>query len=96
MRRRLATAVTILAAAAATAVPAAPAGAAAGVLTINGTDHADPRGCHALAGGPYSVANATDQTVFILRRSDCTGEVVGVLLPGESDQGDGAGAVFAP
>ncbi|WP_131098028.1 hypothetical protein [Streptomonospora litoralis] len=86
----------IAAAGALAAVGAAPAAAADGVLNVDGTDYADPSGCHPLTGGPYRVANHTDETVFILSRRDCTGEVVGVLLPGETGRGPAAGAVFAP
>ncbi|WP_461000639.1 hypothetical protein [Streptomonospora sediminis] len=87
-----------LAAAAALAVlPAAPANAATGVLTINGTDRVDPAGCHTLDAGPYKVANRTDATVFIVSGRDCTGEVRGVLLPGQTGTGQGpGGGVFAP
>lgn len=85
MSRQLTTALSALAAGVMlmTAVPASAA-PAIGTLTINGTQHVNPRGCVRVSPQPIvlRIANRTDQPAIVFRARTCGGPRVGVIPVG--------------
>ncbi|MET7365947.1 hypothetical protein ABZS61_08960 [Streptomyces sp. NPDC005566] len=95
MKRRTATTLGALAAAAVLAltVPSS-AYAAEGVLIINGGEYKDPSGCYSITWYPSSVTNHTDAIAEVHSGPKCTGLVEELLYPGKTHHSETAGSVF--
>ncbi|MEU6867506.1 hypothetical protein ABZ924_30415 [Streptomyces sp. NPDC046876] len=95
MMRRMAMALSALAAAAALAVTVpGSAYAAEGLLVINGAAYEDPSGCYAVDSFPTSVGNYTDAIVEVHTGPDCAGPVEWLVYPGETYHTETAQSVF--
>ncbi|WP_049569969.1 hypothetical protein [Nonomuraea sp. SBT364] len=91
---RITTALAALAAAGAVLAPIAPAHAAGGVLVIDGEPYFDPSGCYLGERRPLVVENHTDGPAYVFSSPYCDGDVVDVLLPGDSAVSEFGTSVF--
>ncbi|MGW4378480.1 hypothetical protein [Kitasatospora sp. NPDC004531] len=94
--RRTARILGALAAAAtlALAVPTS-AGAAQGLLIVNGVVYQDPSGCYPLDDSvPSVVSNQTDAIAEVHAGPDCTGQVTWLIYPGETYHPHDSRSVF--
>ena len=77
-------------AAAGTFALAAPAGAARGLLVVNGVPrHNPPRGCYPVSS-PVTIHNHTNTMVLVHAAANCQGPVTAEVEPGQSARTFGA------
>lgn len=83
--RRITTSVGFMAAAAmiGMAIPGS-AFAATGTLKVGFQSYQDPQGCYTSNAWPMRVGNYTDQPAFVYDGENCTGRVVAVVAPGNT------------
>ncbi len=94
VRQAVTAATTVLVA---VAIPSS-AQAANGLMTLNGSQYANPVGCFTPSDNPYDtldIDNHTDQTLAVYHSADCSGDPASSALPGYfgSYSGD---SVYAP
>jgi hypothetical protein len=80
------------------AVLASPAAAhaAVGQVIINGQAYQDPSGCYGSDSWPLSVQNQTDQTIRVYNGEDCSGIVIALVYPGQSQVSEFGESVLVP
>ncbi|BCM66745.1 MULTISPECIES: hypothetical protein [Streptomyces] len=72
------------------AMATAGAGAATGVLVVNGVPHVNPHGCYPAGGFLVSLVNNTDRTAYVYPTPGCAGQYEGWVQPGGRAQMNGA------
>ncbi|MFJ8850661.1 hypothetical protein [Streptomyces sp. NPDC102437] len=94
MRRALTAFGTLAAAAMLSVSGTQSASAAQGDLVVNGTVHSDPSGCYPSDRLPLTVENYTNDLAVIFQGADCSGPILGIVLPGSSGVSEFGGSVF--
>lgn len=78
--RRIAVSVGVLAAAAMMGLSGTgSAYAATGVLTVNGQQYVNPKGCYTAGSSPVTVADYTDDFAYVHSGPGCTGSILEAL-----------------
>jgi len=65
--------------------------AAEGILTINGTEYADPSGCYDVGEQQMlQITNHTNETATVYRAAHCSRDAVGTVSPRGTGAVDGS------
>jgi hypothetical protein len=68
----------------------------AGTLVINGKEYQDPSGCYSSDRSPLSVTNRTNEAAIIFEGSNCTGQPLEIVAPGNGTVSEFGGGVYIP
>ncbi|MGW6703521.1 hypothetical protein ACWGDE_01320 [Streptomyces sp. NPDC054956] len=95
MRRLTTTLGTLAAAATLVLGVGGSAHASSGELVINGYQIHEPSGC-IMHNGPAAVTNHTDNPVFITSGRWCSGLIIGIIRPGDTQFAPFASNIYVP